>query len=125
MERSSIAYRVVKCPLGTLLVAGTPRGVCNIRFREDPARLVEELQSEVRFAAIEPDAGRLDAWVEVLLRALAGEDRELAIPLDVGGSQFQRRVWAAICAMMLLCRFLSCTREDVVLLLHPERYVRP
>jgi AraC family transcriptional regulator of adaptative response/methylated-DNA-[protein]-cysteine methyltransferase len=86
-------------PLGHLLVAGTTRGVCNVRFGEDPRRLVAELESEFPFAAIEPDRGRLDAWVEALLRSLDGEEPAPPIPLDVRGSQFQRRVWAAICAI--------------------------
>jgi AraC family transcriptional regulator of adaptative response/methylated-DNA-[protein]-cysteine methyltransferase len=99
MERVCITYRVVECSLGHLLVAGTPRGVCNVRFGADPTQLVEGLESEFPFAAIEPDSGRLDAWVEALLRSLDGEELERAIPLDVRGSQFQRRVWTAICAI--------------------------
>jgi AraC family transcriptional regulator of adaptative response/methylated-DNA-[protein]-cysteine methyltransferase len=99
MQQRAIAYRVVECPLGVLLVAGTPRGVCKVRFGDDPACLVAELESEFPFAAIEPDAGRLDAWVDALLRYLRGDERELAVPLDVRGSQFQRRVWSAIRAI--------------------------
>jgi AraC family transcriptional regulator of adaptative response/methylated-DNA-[protein]-cysteine methyltransferase len=96
---AAIGYRVVECFLGRLLVAGTPRGVCNIRFGEDPERLVGELQAEFPFAAIEPGGEHLAPWVEALLGYLRGESERLAVPLDVRGSQFQRRVWDAIAAI--------------------------
>jgi AraC family transcriptional regulator of adaptative response/methylated-DNA-[protein]-cysteine methyltransferase len=99
VDRTSIAYCIVECALGRLLVAGTSRGVCNVRFGQTPEALVAELQAEFPFAEIEPDGDRLAVWVEALLQYLGGERRELAIPLDVRGSQFQRRVWAAIRAI--------------------------
>lgn len=99
MDHRAIGYRVVECELGRLLVAGTSRGVCNVRFGDDAALLVAELEAEFPFAALEPDAGQLDALVDALLRYLRGQERELAVPLDVRGSQFQRRVWAAIRAI--------------------------
>ncbi len=95
----AIGYRVVECALGRLLVAGTSRGVCNVRFGDDPQQLVAGLAAEFPYAEVEPDAERLGPWVEALLRYLRGEAHQLEVPLDVRGSQFQRRVWSAIAAI--------------------------
>lgn len=96
---AAIGYRIVDCALGSLLVAGTVRGVCNIRFGDTPERLLAELQAEFPFAALEPGGEQLGAWTETLLRYLCGKSRDLGLPLDVRGSQFQRRVWDAISAI--------------------------
>ena len=45
------------------------------------------------------DPAALAPWLASLGRYLAGESRRLALPLDVRGSQFQRRVWRAIAAI--------------------------
>ncbi len=99
MQRRAIAWTVVACPLGSLLVAATPRGICNVRLGSDPQRLRADLEAELAPAALEPDPERLAPWVDGLLRYLRGEAPEPSVPLDVAGSPFQRRVWTAIRAI--------------------------
>ena len=96
VEDTGIRFIVVATELGWLLVAGTARGVCNVRFGADERALETDLREEFPFAEVSADPVGLAPWVEALLRYLEGGTRHLEVPLDVRGSQFQRRVWGAI-----------------------------
>ena len=100
MDRESgIRFSIVATDLGWLLVAGTARGVCNVRFGADDRALETALREEFPFAELSADPVGLAPWVETLLDYLEGRSRRLGVPLDVRGSQFQRRVWGAIRAI--------------------------
>jgi AraC family transcriptional regulator of adaptative response/methylated-DNA-[protein]-cysteine methyltransferase len=100
MDRESgIRFSVVSTELGWLLVAGTSRGVCNVRFGADDRALEADLREEFPFADVHADPLGLAPWVEALLGYLEGRTRRLEVALDVRGSQFQRRVWDAIRAI--------------------------
>ena len=77
----AISYCVRECTLGSLLVAATARGVCFVRFGGG------ELELEQRLKGAFP---RWYAPVVVLARA------PRIRPLDVRGSRFEERVWAAL-----------------------------
>ena len=96
MASDLIRYTTRRCAFGWLLLAATPRGVCNVRLGDDRARLVRELEEEFAFARIEPDARGLAPWLASLEAGLAGRGEGDAIPLDVAGSRFEQRVWRAI-----------------------------
>src|SRR5579884_4295977 len=52
-----IAYTIVPCPLGRLLVAATPRGICRIGLGTRAAALEAELRAEFPAAPIRRDRG--------------------------------------------------------------------
>ena len=99
MNGSSIGYSIFACDMGHLLVAATARGVCVVRFGDEPEALAAALRDEFPFAEVRPDAERLAPWVEALLNYLEGRSTRLDFPLDVRASQFQRRVWDALRAI--------------------------
>jgi AraC family transcriptional regulator of adaptative response/methylated-DNA-[protein]-cysteine methyltransferase len=91
-----IRFAVGQCALGSVLVAQSARGVCAILLGDDPDALVRDLQD--RFpratflggeAAFEQTVARVIAFVEAPARGLD-------LPLDVRGTAFQQRVWAAL-----------------------------
>jgi AraC family transcriptional regulator of adaptative response/methylated-DNA-[protein]-cysteine methyltransferase len=92
-----IHFCVLSSRLGQLLVAGTRRGVCFVRFGASEGELVRLLEREFAFAEIARGrrgsllqwAGRIGAYVD-------GVSVTLDVPLDVRGSRFQRRVWDAL-----------------------------
>lgn len=90
---AEIAYAVVPCPLGRLLVAATPRGVCRISLGADAAALEAELAAEFPAAHIRKDRTGLERWVAAILRHLDGREPHLDLPLDIRATAFQRRVW--------------------------------
>lgn len=99
MERREIGFRTVRCALGWLLVAGTERGVCAVMLGDAREPLQEALRAEFPWAALGSGDGRLTAWTETLAALAAGRAPEEEVPLDVRGSRFQRRVWAALRAI--------------------------
>lgn len=103
MNRPTIHFTIRSTALGALLVAGTARGVCFVRFAAPGAgrALEEALLREFPCAEIEtadeaPGARRLRGWADSLAARVAGHDDGEALPLDVSGSRFERRVWAAL-----------------------------
>ena len=93
---SSIDFSISPCSLGSMLVAGTRRGICQVAFGDNEGELLARLEARFPFAAPERDEVRLKPWVERLLAYLDGETPRLDVPLDVGGTRFQREVWAAL-----------------------------
>jgi len=90
---TEIAYAVVPCPLGRLLIAATPRGVCHISLGAGAAALEAELAAEFPAARIRKDRAGLERWVAAILRHLDGREPHLDLPLDIRATAFQRRVW--------------------------------
>lgn len=89
-----INYTTTACELGCLLVAATARGLCAVRLGDADAELEAALRAEFPEAKIERASGSLSAYVEAILRHLAGEQASLTLPLDVRATAFQRRVWS-------------------------------
>jgi len=92
----SIRFAVAECWLGPLLVAATDKGICAIRFGDDPQALVHELQddfSAARLIAGDRDFEQLVARVVGLVEA---PEQTADLPLDIRGSAFQQRVWQAL-----------------------------
>lgn len=94
---TSIAYRTRACTLGRLLVAATPRGVCYVRLGGGDPELRRHLEGEFPYAAFEQVGnGAVKRWSDTIARYVDGGSGALDVPLDVRGSAFQRRVWAAL-----------------------------
>ncbi|MFA5600286.1 MAG: bifunctional DNA-binding transcriptional regulator/O6-methylguanine-DNA methyltransferase Ada, partial [Phenylobacterium sp.] len=98
-ETEQIRFAVGECSLGSVLVAATDKGVCAILLGDDPDRLVRDLQD--RFSRAELVGG--DEGFEQLVAKVVGLVERpalgLALPLDVRGTAFQRRVWEALQAV--------------------------
>ena len=92
-----ISYTVVPCPLGRLLVATTPRGICRVGIGADVGALEAGLRAEFPGATLRRDRGALAASVSAILEYLEGRAEGLDLPLDVRATAFQRRVWEALC----------------------------
>lgn len=91
-----IAYTIVDCALGLLLVGATERGVCAVSLGDDGERLGRVLREEYPAAEIQRDDVGLAGWVDPIVRHLAGEEPNLDLPIDVQATAFQRRVWEAL-----------------------------
>ena len=93
---TDIQYTTVSTSLGALLVAATSRGVCLVCFGDGVPDLEGRLQAEFPFAVPTRDDVSLRLWSDELVRTVEGHAERISIPLDVGGSRFQRRVWDAL-----------------------------
>jgi len=96
---ASIRFAVGQCSLGAILVATTDKGICAITLGDDPQALVEALQD--RFPQAELDGG--DPAFQRLVAQVVGlveqPGRPVDLPLDIRGTAFQERVWAALRAI--------------------------
>lgn len=89
----SIAFCCFPTPLGSVLVAATPRGVCSIKLGDDPAKLRRLLDDEFSEAQLVEEPAALKPFRDAILSFLAGDPSLAGVPLDVRGTVFQRKVW--------------------------------
>ena len=85
----TIRFVVTDSPLGPLLVAATPKGICRLTFDEDESALAYRFPN----ATIVPDDGTISAWVEGALEAIEHPQSAPELPIDVRGTAFQEAVW--------------------------------
>ena len=93
----SIAYTTAHSPIGQLLVAATPRGICAIALGASDRELEISLRREYPAAAIaRDDAGEIARWTGQVVAHLAGAQPHLDLPLDIQATAFQWQVWQAL-----------------------------
>jgi len=85
-----ITFTTFASPLGTVLVAGTERGLCSVKLGEGVEKFLAEEFSEAELVR-EPKA--MPEVKQRILDFLAGDASLAKIPLDIRGTVFQRRVW--------------------------------
>ncbi|WP_053238760.1 bifunctional DNA-binding transcriptional regulator/O6-methylguanine-DNA methyltransferase Ada [Sandaracinus amylolyticus] len=95
----TIRFAIGACSLGAILVAATDVGVCSILLGDDPDALAAELQERFPHATFEAGEREFDAWVARVVGLVEAPRVGLDLPLDVRGTAFQQRVWAALRAI--------------------------
>jgi AraC family transcriptional regulator of adaptative response/methylated-DNA-[protein]-cysteine methyltransferase len=94
-----IRFAVGACSLGAILVAATERGICAVLMGDDPELLVRDLQDRFPKAdLIGADAG-FERTVALVVGLVEAPRIGLDLPLDLRGTAFQQRVWAALRAI--------------------------
>ena len=95
-QNTVIVYSITPCPLGSLLVAATSKGVCAVRLGDSEEELAAALAGEFSSAALQRSDAALTPWVSTIQDYLHGGHPSLDLPLDIQATAFQRRVWAAL-----------------------------
>ena len=85
------------CTFGRLLVGATDSGVCFLGFAEPDNALLGDLQQRFPNARLVADDVALADTLRTVLDFLAEPAAALALPLDLRGTAFQRRVWQTLC----------------------------
>jgi AraC family transcriptional regulator of adaptative response/methylated-DNA-[protein]-cysteine methyltransferase len=89
------------CSLGSLIVASTARGICFAALDDDPAVLTAALRDRFPGAEVGPADRALEAAADAIV-AMIERERGTNVPLtgaitlDLRGTPFQRKVWAAL-----------------------------
>jgi AraC family transcriptional regulator, regulatory protein of adaptative response / methylated-DNA-[protein]-cysteine methyltransferase len=91
-----ISYTVQPSALGLMLVAATEAGVCLICFGDDPSELEKEVQRRFPHARVVESEPSFGDWVGRVASYVKNPGGSLDLPLDIQGTAFQRRVWAAL-----------------------------
>lgn len=86
-------------PVGPLLVSATESAVCGLSFCSagDLPRRLQTLRERHRESLRSEGDSPLDALRAQLQEYFRGQRREFTVPLQSAGSEFQQRVWAALC----------------------------
>ncbi len=91
---AEIAYGTAASPLGRLLAAATPRGICFVGLGDSDSKLEAELRHDFWAAdSIRRDDRQLGRALGQLLNLLTGKEPHADLPLDIRATAFQRRVW--------------------------------
>lgn len=93
-----VQYVTVRTPLGRLLIAATPRGVCAVTLGDGVRALVENLRREYPRARVSKGHPALAGWARAIVRQL-DHPAPLDLPLDVRATAFQWKVWRALQAI--------------------------
>jgi len=86
---------VSQVELGLVLVAATERGVCAVLLGDTPEELAAELYRRFPAASITENRD-LQPKLEMVFSACNENPQAQALPLDLRGTAFQARVWAAL-----------------------------
>ncbi len=89
----NILYALLDTPLGKMIMAGTERGVCSVKFGDDDDSLVRELGLEFPRAVVKKQTGELADWVEQMKNYFTGSSHQFNIPLEIKATVFQTKVW--------------------------------
>lgn len=92
----TIRYTTFPSPLGCVLLAATERGLCCVKLGDEPAQLGRMLAVEFSEANLKEDRRSLAEFKGRVLAFLSGDATLSKLPLDLRGTVFQQRVWAAL-----------------------------
>jgi len=92
----AISYGTGRCTLGALLVASSERGIVSIIVRDTQSKAVRDLAARFPKANLVRDQARGKAIVKKVARYIAAPFRPFALPLDIRGTELQRRVWSEV-----------------------------
>lgn len=92
----AIRFAVGQCSLGAILVAATERGVCAVTLGDEPEPLVSELEQRFARATLVGADPAFEALVAQVVGLVEQPRVDVRLPLDVRGTAFQQRVWAAL-----------------------------
>ena len=87
----TIRYGTGRCTLGALAVASSERGIVSIMVRNTQARLVRDLRTRFPKANLVRD--QQATLVAKVARYIAAPFRPFPLPLDIRGTELQRRIW--------------------------------
>jgi AraC family transcriptional regulator, regulatory protein of adaptative response / methylated-DNA-[protein]-cysteine methyltransferase len=96
--RELIRYGLGQTSIAAILVALSDRGVVAILIRErrDDEKFSAALQARFPRAELHHDHGGTRETVAVVVHFIEQPRANLALPLDIRGTEFQRRVWEAV-----------------------------
>ena len=93
---AEIRFAVGECSLGSILVARSELGVCDIFLGDDPDALARNLQDRFPRATLIGGDAEFERLVARVVGFVETPAVGLDLPLDVRGTAFQQRVWQAL-----------------------------
>ena len=95
----TVRYAISATSLGAILVGATAKGVCSIQLGDDPHALMRAFEARFAGATLVADDPAFANTVSKVVRFVESPRGTLDLPLDIRGTAFQERVWAALTAI--------------------------
>jgi AraC family transcriptional regulator of adaptative response/methylated-DNA-[protein]-cysteine methyltransferase len=92
----TLRFMTASTVVGRMLLAVTARGIATVRLGDSDASLVASLRRDYPMATLRRDAMGLKRYITGILRCLTAQGDRCRLPLDLGGTAFQRRVWKVL-----------------------------
>ncbi|MFO1101614.1 MAG: bifunctional DNA-binding transcriptional regulator/O6-methylguanine-DNA methyltransferase Ada [Methylocystis sp.] len=92
----TIRFAIGQSSLGAVLVAASAKGVCAISLGDDPEELLRDLQDRFPCAALIGADEGFERYVAAAVGMVERPQTRFDLPLDMRGTSFQQRVWAAL-----------------------------
>ncbi|HEU5239511.1 MAG TPA: methylated-DNA--[protein]-cysteine S-methyltransferase [Pyrinomonadaceae bacterium] len=92
----SIRFATRKSFLGLILVAASEKGICAILLGDNAKHLVAELRSCFSKASLIAGDADFEETLVKVVRAVETPGSKLDLPIDLRGTELQRRVWQAL-----------------------------
>ncbi|MBI5012521.1 MAG: bifunctional DNA-binding transcriptional regulator/O6-methylguanine-DNA methyltransferase Ada [Methylocystis sp.] len=94
--RETIRFAIGQSSLGAVLVAASAKGVCAISLGDDPEELLRDLQDRFPRASLIGGDESFERYVAAAVGMVERPQSSFELPLDMRGTAFQQRVWAAL-----------------------------
>jgi AraC family transcriptional regulator, regulatory protein of adaptative response / methylated-DNA-[protein]-cysteine methyltransferase len=93
-----IRYGFGRTSIAALLVAASSSGVVAVAIREEPDQeaLIDALRARFPGAELRLDSEGMRSAIEVVIKFVEHPQHNIDLALDIRGTPFQRRVWAAV-----------------------------
>jgi AraC family transcriptional regulator of adaptative response/methylated-DNA-[protein]-cysteine methyltransferase len=91
-----IEFTIKDSSLGSVLVARSETGICAILMSDESELLIDDLHVCFPDASIREGNGELGMLAGRVVEFIENPSDELDVPLDIGGTDFQRQVWNAL-----------------------------
>ena len=93
----TIRFAIVPSALGFLLVGTTDRGVASVMLDDSAEKLERTFRREYPEAVLVRDDKGVEATATAIVESIERGNGLAALPVDLRGTAFQMRVWAALC----------------------------
>lgn len=91
-----IGFALGKCSMGAILVALSKKGVCAILLGDTSEALILDLQDRFPQTELIIDDSEREQWIVQVVNFIEAPMLELDLPMDIRGTEFQRKVWQAL-----------------------------
>lgn len=97
-DKRVINITYVETDLGLMIAAATEKGICMFEFADYKLIDLElrQLGEEFKVPLIQGDNPHFDTLREQLEEYFRGERKDFSIPLDLAGTEFQKKVWLGL-----------------------------
>lgn len=92
-----VNFTTALCRYGSVLVAATDQGICDIHLGISQDELTESYDRSAKSAVIWIDGNEQPPWLTAVLNLAEDPTYAFDYPLDIQGTPFQTAVWKALC----------------------------